>query len=239
MIIFPNQFHPRLYATLADRRGWTVLWRRAQRCPCLRDDRQPDPDCAVCDGLGFSLAPGLETKLTVAGNSRRRDYLQAGTTEEGDLRFSIPAFLWNRVTVPYHLAENPAYDASEGDIIVALRAGGSEITATQSVVLERGRRDRLRSHHPIKVIRVEALRGSGKTAQTIALVQGQDFRIDADGRTFVWASAAEPAIGENYSVLYSFRPEYVLRTNIAGHHANPYTRLNKIFTARVRDRVEG
>jgi hypothetical protein len=227
-----EQFDPRHWANLAERRGWRFLWRRAQRCPCLDSSGHPNPDCAVCEGIGFSYEPGIETRATVGSATRKRDYIEQGTTEEGTVVIALAPLVWDRKRIPYRLKPNPVYEASEGDSLIAIDA-----VQTQSVVLERGRRDRLRSRYPVSIVNVQALRGEGTEAQTVDFTEGEDYR--RDGRDIVWATAARPEPGEKYSVLYRYKPEFVLRTEVPAPHLNNARALPKRFTALLRDRVEG
>lgn len=231
--VLTEQLDPRYWADLADNRGWRIVWHRTQRCPCLGVEGHPNPDCAVCSGDGFIRDPGVTTKFTIGSMSRRREWLQPGTIEQGEIMAVIAPLLWDRSSVPWTLSTpHPAYGASDGDLFVALDA-----EQTQSVVLTRDRRDKVRSHYPTRIVKVTALRGSGTEAQTVELLEGKDFR--RDGRNIVWASAAEPASGEHYSVLYSYKPEFILRKELPSPHLNHDRPLPKRFSAMLLDSVSG
>lgn len=104
------QLSPLAFANFLSFIGQDVAWRSSRMCPCANPDTGLVlANCPLCAGKGRIWASPITGKTGVAGQSARREWIDAGKYEEGDEILTI-AF------------NSPLYAAAEGDRLSMINA---------------------------------------------------------------------------------------------------------------------
>lgn len=177
------------FTQLIEAHGYNVLWEKATWCPFLRGPNPKDHDilCQQCRN-GFFYYEACETKMHVASLNVSQQYFAYGRFDSGKAQISaFPEFkvsFWDRIT------------------LVDSRARHIELVKRQRDSL----RDRLK-FDPICVTKL--IWATSDTAYGTA-VEKVDFTIDADTFELVWSTTNRPGADTWYSVVYFFRPSYIV-----------------------------
>jgi hypothetical protein len=206
--------------------GWghRMRWERALRCPGsqvyvdgqdatfqarVRSCRRGCPDC---DGSGYLLTAAQDCKALVNDASADKKFLQTfGEMAFGAVRLSL---------LPEHL---PGWRDRFTDMDGArlyqepprIRKANVEyltypiLTRSMLVGTAGNPTNPLRREIGVALIRRASVAGISLPGE---LVIGVDFRITPEGAIEWLDGGNPPALGESYSVLYTCRPVYIVRT---------------------------
>jgi hypothetical protein len=217
-------FRPLEYSRLAADHGWPVRWYRAVRCPCWqRETGGPQADCPACSGTGYQYTAGIDGTLNLRAEERLRRTDHAERTE-GSITVSVPAQVLDRSVTPHVLADNPLYEMGDHDRIVLTTS-----RLRQDDTLVRGDHERLRYAEVVEIVEIVGVSEAGRVVYAAA-----DYMLD--GGAITWVDERGPGEGEQYSVLYWARPEYIVRNEVGAERLHSGQRLPKRFVLDLRDR---
>lgn len=220
-------FIPWEYAKLASEQGWRVAWYRGIKCPCWQAETGgASSTCAACDGLGYQYAAAVEGRINVRPDEKLR-YSPRGEGTEGNLIIAVPAQSLNRQVRPYVMSDNPIYDMGENDLLVLL-----DSQTRQHDILTRGEHEKLRHRVIIRVVEVVGVVDSARV-----VYDPTNYTV-SDAGTVTWADGKGPAAGQQYTVQYWARPEYIARSELGASHLTGGKRLPKKFTLWLRHAVK-
>lgn len=162
--------------------GQTVLWRRAEMCPCVNPNSgAANPRCPVCGGKGRFWSDPVQTRAGVSNQSVTRQWATFGQYEAGDAVLVVPE-------------DSPMYEAGQFDRVTMVNASDRF-----TLVLQRGMNDRLNVPAE-QILRVFWLSGG-------QIVEGGIPAVMPDG-TLSWSSGGEPPAGTMYTVVGTKVSEY-------------------------------
>jgi hypothetical protein len=184
---------------IADK-GYDVTWEKAVLCPNTPGNGLAPGDhainCTVCDhGLGFIYIDPIETKMLMQGFKLNQSFYAFGRWDAGNqLVTAEPEFRigpWDRLTL-----------------------GNGVGRFTQRITRQSGTTlDKLK-YSPLCVVYVGWVDRSGAL---VTFTADEEFQVSADGGSLEWISDAQPDAGARYSILYDYRPRYVVQ-DLVHHH---------------------
>lgn len=173
-----------IYRTI-EKYGYTVVWEKAMKCPCIEIGKhgQPDFNCKVCMGKGWYWYDPKMIKGILSAISGRESWERApGEILSGTAYFTTHAVyrinFWDRITNYHSLIRH-------------------------SCIVERGigKVDNLR-FKPVKIYNVFDLDKEYKN--------GIDFIVN-DDKKIEWIEGGEsPKIGSKYSIDYELHPSWIV-----------------------------
>lgn len=169
--------------------GYDVIWEKATLCPFIRGPGPKDHDitCVECNNGWMYYAP-TETRMHIQSLGLEQQYFAYGHFESG--RAQITAYpemrvsFWDRIT------------------LVNSRARMTDRVKRQ--------RDGLRDRPKFDPIAIDDLRWATGAKTYATAVQDVDFTIDEATGEIVWVTDNRPGADTWYSIVYFFRPQYVV-----------------------------
>ncbi len=201
------QLDPRAFNAFFGRIGQDVLWRRADRCPCVDPHSGASrPSCPLCNAQGTIWAPPEPATTAVTGMSTKREFAAFGTWESGDEILSIPS-------------DSPLYACGERDRVLMI-----DSTEPFQAVLIRGETDRLL----FTSLGIEIDRAFWIAPGGAEIIEGPIPTVDDSG-TIVWQVDAGPPEGGQFSLRGRRHQEYYMVADLpkerAHFHGLPLPRL--------------
>jgi hypothetical protein len=200
----------KLFDALIEQKGYRLAWSRACECPCASvndQTRQPDPNCALCNGTGWLyFAPTEPVKVGKVGPLNPLQQKLVTDTKSGVIRGIITGIRSNRE--PFGEIGNWQW----GDVTVTVRPEN-----------RLGHYDKL-IHLDSEIVYVEALDCAGPlaTVKTRYLVNqvnllrslaqeyvaGTDFTLSAG--VISWLPGKGPAAGTRITLHYLTHPTWLI-----------------------------
>lgn len=185
-----------------------VLWRRADKCPCVSPDSgHASQNCPACGGQGWIWGEGKQAWSGVQGLKPNTAVAMFGAWDDSDSLFTIPS-------------DSPLYAAGRYD-----RIQMGDATAPFSAVIVPGVVERL-SGSVTTIDRVFWLDGA-------TVVEGPTPDVDRFGK-LTWGGA-EPPEGVNFTVTGRKRIEMFLFNDLPGSRNSGVTGLPRKVAARRFD----
>ena len=158
--------------------GQSFLWRRAAACPCVSPGSgSADPECPLCDGLGWSWGPSLAARAAMTAQSTQKAIAAFGSWEPGDATLTLPR-------------ASPVYAAGRNDRVRSL-----DSTTPFNMVLRRGHPGERLIGSLVAIERV-----FWRRADKLAYVEGAAPAVNAQGRLSWPGGVGEPPAGQPYSI---------------------------------------
>lgn len=173
---------------IAGSHGYDVKWETAQYCPFIRgpSPKAHDINCKVCHS-GFIYYNPVETKMLVMSLGLAQQYFAYGRFDSGKSQITaFPEFkvsFWDRIT------------------LVNARARHTELIVRQ--------RDSLTDRPKFNILCVERIIWA-IAEQTFDTANGEDFTVDATTGELVWLTDHRPGADTYYSIVYYYRPIYIV-----------------------------
>lgn len=189
------EMHPQKYRELLSRRGESVRWWRASRCPCYnKQGGYQDTKCPLCGGKAVIYSEQLNIsgyRAGMRGVSEHKEFLAQGVLLAGDVQIT---------SMPDELA------FGEGDIILLptrrLRYSESMLRGTSD-------RERLK-HWASDIVEVRDLSKTYTVGEDVQVLVG-----GLDDYWLLWKEGGKSLeTGTNYSVIYHHYPLYVVLPDV-------------------------
>ena len=173
--------------------GYAVTWERAALCPNRRGGLGPRdhaPACQLCDGRGFVYFGSTTTKMLITGLRLNEGFYAYGRWDSGSATVTSlpeePINYWDRITLTHARGYFQELVKRQRD--------------TDTDVLK---------YPPLQVSYVTWV---DVRAQPHVATVGVDVAISGDGRGLTWLTQNRPQPGPHgyYSVVYAYRPRYVI-----------------------------
>ena len=170
------------------RHGYDVIWEKATPCPFLKGPSPKDHDinCQMCHG-GYYYFDAQPTKMLIQSLNISQQYFAYGRFDSG--KASITAF--------------PEFKVSFWDSITICKS------RTRYAEYARRQRNGLVDNLKFAPICVEYVVWNNAGAVAVAK-QDIDFTLTAGACTITWISANRPQADTYYSVMYYYRPRYIV-----------------------------
>jgi hypothetical protein len=185
----PTEFTLPLHDDFVARHGDQVQWLQASKCPC-GSSAEVRVTCFLCHGQGWRYAAPLLLTALVTGIDHRRDLLQSGFAQPGDLLLG--------------LAPSEMHLISDFDLIRLTWTSGSPYEG--DLITRRDGPTDILSYEAREVLSCFAV--SQSEQRVITYVPGVDFTIS--GRTLTWISSNAPDVGSRYSIKYNVIYDWVV-----------------------------
>lgn len=211
------KLHSGRYEDLILRRGRTVKWQEAINCSCSNNGH-PNYECAACKGMGNILTEAVTDRVLLVSVTHNQEFQEmAGIFEVGDAIMSVGAYvpetnpdtgLINKVSKG---RPNPIFQVGDGDVITLTDdAYKTSEVLTKGVPLFAREADTLINEDVVEVRRVQSV--DVVTGDITVYSKDTDFTVE--GNKIVWQGVNVPADGENYTVVYTHRPSFVVFTTL-------------------------
>lgn len=188
-----SRFTDVLWSNTIRRIGEDVLWYRATLCSCSPqgDPNRANMNCKVCRGFGvvYDDTPKW-IKIVVTQITRERRLMEEGFVYPGDLIVVLEPRLyeypsdWDKIV----FAKDPS-EAIQNEVLTR------GMTQADSLTYEAVRVERVVQHDPV-------------TGIITTYVEGQDYYIT--GAAVTWYEAHGPKNGQQYTIKYFARPEWIV-----------------------------
>jgi Domain of unknown function (DUF4815) len=164
--------------------GQNVVVFPCLNCPCLLEAEQFDPLCPVCHGTGRFYPPGLAfgTVMLLTDESSKRTFLDPGTWIPGTMQASVLRGITIADRDKVQLID--VRDTVNDEVL--LRGIDDEVRNTAGVILD------------VVATRTQVYR------------QGTDYMLTPPNVVSWLPGGQMPPVGEQYSVRYSFYPEFLV-----------------------------
>lgn len=169
--------------------GYNVVWERATMCPFLKGPSPKDHDmaCKQCKN-GFQYYKPTETRMHIQSLGLAQQYYAYGHFDSGKAQITaypeMKVSFWDRIT------------------LVDSRSRHTDRVMRQ--------RDTLRDRPKFDPLTVDDLRWATTDVDFKTATQDVDFTIDAVTGEIVWLTTNRPNADQWYSVVYFFRPQYII-----------------------------
>jgi hypothetical protein len=202
------------FEDMISRRGRSVLWEQAFKCSCWSDSSgQPDYSCKACDGLGYIYdSPMNIYKILIMTLVLSKEFTPIGDFRMGDCIATIPEHFKtveaNKVLYP----ENPMFDVGEWDKITLTDTEFryNDFLIKGESILGRPA-DTLKHKFVTRILSV--LKANSETGEVTFYEYNVDFILN--NMTLQWLPEGNsPAEGEKYSIMYYYRPTYIVYTQL-------------------------
>lgn len=194
MVGFNVPFDRDKFTRMIKARGYNVRWETAQQCPFVRgpNPRDHDINCKVCHS-GFLYFDPQNTQMLVSALGLASQYYAYGRFDSGKAQITAyPEFkvsFWDRIT------------------LVDARARHTEVLLRQ--------RNSLIDRPKFNILRVERIIWA-IAEQTFDTANAEDFTVDGVTGELVWLTAHRPGADTYYSIIYYYRPVYIVQDT--SHH---------------------
>jgi hypothetical protein len=231
------KLHAQRYEEVILRRGRRVRWQEAVLCSCSATGH-PNYECKACMGMGSTLADPIEDIVLVSSVTHNQEFQEmAGVFEVGDAVMTVGAYVPEAnpntgiVNKLSRGRKNPIFGVGDNDMITLL-----DIEYKTSEVLIKGYpmgqrpADTLINEEVVEVQRIQ--RSDPETGVITTYTAGTDFRNEKN--TIVWLGVNQPAEGDNYTVVYSHRPVFIVFSQLPAPRHQDGQDLPKKVALRYR-----
>lgn len=174
------------FKRLIEQKGYSVVWEKASKCPCIPDEgsAQPDFNCKLCHGKGWYWFDQKEIQGIMTNFNETLRYNQTGEIAKGTSYFTtLPENkigFWDRVT---HLHSSVRHS----EVITKGNHGAKDLLKFQ----------------PEDIVHCRTI---NKT-----YLENVDFIFNKLSYDIEWiTNGSEPVTGERYSIEYTMRPRWIV-----------------------------
>jgi hypothetical protein len=211
------KLHANKFEELILRRGRKVLWQEAVTCSCSNDGH-PNYECKACKGTGTILAAPIEDVVVLQSVTHNQEYQEmAGIFEVGDAVMTVGANVpevnpeTNLLNRKSPGRSNPIYFVGREDLITLTddEYKTSEVLIKGTPIFGRPA-DTLLNEEVVDVVRIVKM--DQETGIITTYGKGTDYTFEKN--LIEWQGVNEPMDGENYTVVYTHRPVFIVFTQL-------------------------
>jgi len=169
--------------------GYNVIWEKARFCPFLKGPSPKDHDltCQQCKN-GFQYYGAVNTRMLITSLGLAQQYFAYGHFDSGKAQITalpeMKVSFWDRITL-----------------------SDSRSRHTDRVMRQRGT---LRDRPKFDPLSVDDLVWAIDDVTMGSATQDVDFTIDETTGEIVWVTENRPNADQWYSIVYFFRPQYIV-----------------------------